>query len=50
VLARGFVLVRLPDGQIAKRAKDAADAARFQLLFADGEVAAQPAAAQGRLI
>jgi exodeoxyribonuclease VII large subunit len=50
VLARGFVLVTLPDGRIARRAAEAAGAARFQLRFADGEVAAQPAAAQGRLL
>jgi len=43
VLARGFVLVTLPDGRIAKRVADAAGAALFHLTFADGQLAAQPA-------
>jgi len=43
VLARGFVLVTLPDGRIAKRVADAAGAAAFDLLFADGRLAAHPA-------
>ncbi len=42
VLARGFVLVKLPDGRIARRADDARAASRLQLQFADGEVAAAP--------
>lgn len=43
VLARGFALVRLPDGAIVRRAADAAAADRLTLVFADGEIAAQPA-------
>ncbi len=45
VLARGFALVRLPDGRLARRAADAAAADRLALVFADGEVAARPAEA-----
>lgn len=42
VLARGFALVRLPDGSIARASATAAAAARLQILFADGELAARP--------
>lgn len=43
VLARGYALVRLPDGRYAKRAADAAAAAALTLQFADGDVNAVPA-------
>lgn len=45
VLARGFALVRLPDGHFARDAKTAAAHPRFELMFADGSVEAQPATA-----
>jgi exodeoxyribonuclease VII large subunit len=43
VLARGFTLVRLPDGAVARHAADAAAAAQLRIVFADGEVLARPA-------
>jgi exodeoxyribonuclease VII large subunit len=43
VLARGFVLVRRPDGGFARRLDEAASEAHFALVFADGELAAMPA-------
>ncbi len=43
VLSRGFVLVTLPDGRIAKRVADAAGAPVLHLAFADGQLAAYPA-------
>lgn len=44
VLARGFVLVTLPDGRIARRVAEAAAAPIVHLAFADGRLAARPAA------
>ena len=41
VMARGFVLVTLPDGNIARRSAEAKAAGRFTLRFADGDVAAR---------
>ena len=43
VLARGFTLVRLPDGAIARHAADAGAAPQLRIVFADGEVVARPA-------
>lgn len=43
VLDRGFALVRRPDGSIARRAGDVATDSHFTLIFADGEVEAEPA-------
>ncbi len=43
VLARGFVLVRRPDGGFARRLDEAAHEAHFALVFMDGELAAMPA-------
>ncbi|MFN3371798.1 MAG: exodeoxyribonuclease VII large subunit, partial [Sphingomonadaceae bacterium] len=60
VLARGYALVRLPDGRIARRAAEAASARHLDIRFADGEIVAvprrsgpgpaPPPAAQGRLL
>jgi exodeoxyribonuclease VII large subunit len=47
VLARGFALVRLPDGSLARSAAVAGSAARLQIAFADGEVAARPIGGPG---
>ncbi len=41
VMARGFVLVTLPDGQIARHRDQAQAAGHFRLRFHDGELAAR---------
>jgi exodeoxyribonuclease VII large subunit len=43
VLARGFALVRRPDGDFARRVAQAASEPHFTLVFADGELEAVPA-------
>ncbi len=57
VLARGYALVRLPDGRIARRAREAAAAHHLDIRFADGDIVAVPRRggaaappAQGRLL
>ncbi|MGL6043064.1 MAG: exodeoxyribonuclease VII large subunit, partial [Sandaracinobacteroides sp.] len=42
VLSRGFALVRLPDGTLARSVAAAAAAAQVRIVFADGELAAKP--------
>jgi len=42
VLARGYALVRLPDGRIARHAAEAARASHLDIRFADGEIVAIP--------
>lgn len=42
VLARGYALVRLPDGTVARSADAARTAPRLAIAFADGEVIARP--------
>lgn len=42
VLARGYALVRLPDGRIARHAAEAARASRLDIRFADGDISAVP--------
>ena len=44
VLARGYALVRLPDGRVARSAEAARAAPRLSIAFADGEVLARPLA------
>jgi exodeoxyribonuclease VII large subunit len=42
VLARGYALVRLPDGSLARSAAVARTAPRLSIAFADGELAVRP--------
>lgn len=42
VLARGYALVRLPDGSLARSAAAARAAPRLSIAFADGEVGVRP--------
>lgn len=48
VLARGYALVRLPDGRIARHAAEAARASRLDIRFADGDITAVPRGGSAR--